>query len=111
MFTKLFLQTTNPNLSLNELFNANMTTRILISDIFHTIIYASFFNLANYIFFGKLLSNVINIRLIVSLFIIMLVGYYARFFHVKDIYKAYNYDLERTRNHTDKLYISWLFIA
>uniref|UniRef100_A0A6C0DAC1 Uncharacterized protein n=1 Tax=viral metagenome TaxID=1070528 RepID=A0A6C0DAC1_9ZZZZ len=111
MFTKLFLQTTNPNLSLHELFSANMTTQILISDIFHTIIYTSFFNLANYIFFGKILSNTINTRLIISLFIIMLVGYYARFFHVKDIYNAYNRNLEKTRNHTDKLYISWLFIA
>ena len=111
MFTNLFLKTTNPNLSLNELFSASMTTQILISDIFHTIIYTCFFNLANYIFFGKILSNVINTRLIISLLIIMFIGYYARFFHVKDIYNAYNRNLERTRNHTDKLYISWLFVA
>jgi hypothetical protein len=111
MFTNLFLKTTNPNLSLNELFSANMTTQILISDIFHTFIYTCFFNLASYIFFGKLLSNVINIRLIISLLIIMFIGYYGRVFYVKEIFKAYNYDLERTKNHTDKYFITWLFIA
>lgn len=111
MFTNLFLQTTNPKLSANELLSVNLTFKIILSDIFHTFIYTSFFNLASYIFFGKILSNIVNTRLIISLLIIMFIGYYARFFHVKEIYKAYNYNLERTRNHTDKLYISWLFIA
>lgn len=41
----------------------------------------------------------------------MFFGFFARFFHVKDIFKAYNGDIERTRNHLDKLYISWIFIS
>jgi len=78
---------------------------------FHTVIYALFVNLATYIFFGKILPNAINVRLAGSLFVIMAFGFLARFFHVKDIYKAYNYDLEKTRSHLDKLYIGWVFIS
>jgi hypothetical protein len=46
-----------------------------------------------------------------SLFVIMAFGFLARFFHVKDIYKAYDNDLEKTRSHLDKLYIGWVFIS
>jgi hypothetical protein len=111
MFTDLFLITTNPKLKLSELFGAKLIVQILFSAIFHTVVYALFVNLVTYIFFGKMLSNAINFRLAGSLFIIMAFGFLARFFHVKNIYKAYNYDLEKTRNHLDKLYIGWVFIS
>lgn len=107
MFTDVYLTTTNPRLSLNELFRIN----VLISVIFHTVLYTAFFNLASYIFLGKSLSTIVNIRLVVSLLIIMIVGFFARFLHVKEIYRAYNYDMTKTRAHLDKLYISWIFIS
>jgi len=111
MFTKLYLQTTNPKLPFGALFSLNMLFNIIISVIFHTILYTSFCNLVSYIFFGKLLSKTINIRLIISLLIIMFFGFFARFLHVKEIYKAYNYNVEKTRQHLDNLYISWIFIS
>jgi len=111
MLTELYLQTTNPRLPFSSLFSMKTFTGIIVSVILHTIIYAFFFNLASFIFLGKLLSKSINIRLIISLLIIMFFGFFARFFHVKEIYKAYNYDMEKTRKHLDKLYIGWIFLS
>ena len=107
MFTNVYLTTTNPELPISKL----ITAGVIFSVIFHTVLYAGAFNLASYIFLGKILSNAINVRLLVSLSIIMFFGFFARFLHVKDIYKAYNYNLEKARNHMDKLYISWVFIS
>ena len=107
MFTDLYLKTTNPKLTFGEFLRIN----ILSSVVFHTIIYTLFFNLFHYIFFGKALSKIINIRIVVSLLIIMYTGFWGRFLHVKEIYKAYNYDLEKTRQHLDKLYVTWIFIS
>jgi hypothetical protein len=111
MFTDLYLQTTDPKLHFSELLMPRTMVKYSGSVLFHTIIYASFFNLTSYIFLGKTLSNSINIRLFVALLLIMFLGYFARFFHVKEVYKSYNYDLEKTRNHLDKLYVTWIFIA
>jgi len=111
MFTELYLQTTDPKLPFIALYSKNILKNIILSVIFHTIVYTVFCNLVSYIFFGKILSNTINIRLIVSLYLIMVLGFFGRFIHVKEIYKAYNYNLEKTRKHLDKLYISWLFIS
>ena len=111
MFTELYLQTTDPKLPFIALYRQNILKNIILSAIFHTIVYTVFCNLVSYIFFGKILSSSINIRLIVSLYLIMLFGFFARFIHVKEIYKAYNYNLEKTRKHLDKLYISWIFIS
>uniref|UniRef100_A0A6C0I012 Uncharacterized protein n=1 Tax=viral metagenome TaxID=1070528 RepID=A0A6C0I012_9ZZZZ len=110
MFTKLYLDSTNPKTTISQLFRDN-SLQLLISVIFHTIIYALFLNMVYYIFYGSFLSIQINIRLVIALLIIMSLGYIARFYHVKDIYNAYHNDIERTRNHLDKLYISWVFIA
>ena len=110
MFTKLYLSTTNPNLSLSEMISQNIYP-LLISVIFHTIVYFLFTNTLYYTFFGRLLSMKINSRLFIILFMIMFFGYIARFYHVKDVYNAYNKDMEKTRNHLDKLYIGWIFIA
>jgi hypothetical protein len=111
MFTELYLETTNPKLSFYQLFDINIFSKIIFSVIFHTVIYTSFLNLGSYIFFGKILSNDVNIRLISALLLIMFFGFFGRFIHVKDIYKAYGYDLEKTRNHLDRLYIGWIFIS
>jgi hypothetical protein len=110
MFTKLYLDSTNPKTTISQLFRDN-SLQMVISVIVHTIIYALFLNMVYYIFYGSFLSMKINIRLVIALLIIMSLGYIARFYHVKDIYNAYHNDLERTRNHLDKLYISWIFIA
>lgn len=111
MFTKLYLDTTNPKLQFSELFGSNIMIPLLAAVIFHTLFYTLFCNMVSYIFFGKGLTTIVNKRLIMFLLPIMFYGYYARFFHVKEIYKAYNGDMVKTRNHLDKLYISWIFIA
>jgi hypothetical protein len=111
MFTDLYLQTTNPKLSLREMFSPIIFTSILFSVVFHTVIYTSFANIVNYIFFGKSLSSLINTRLVSFLLLIMFLGFFARFYHVKEIYTSYGYDLEKTRNHLDRLYIGWIFIS
>jgi hypothetical protein len=107
MFTDVYLSTTNPELPISNI----ISIEVIFSVIFHTIVYAGFFNLASYIFLGKILSRLVNARLLISLSIIMFFGFFARFVHVKEIYKSYNYNLEKTRNHMDKLYISWVFIS
>jgi hypothetical protein len=111
MFTDLFLITTNPKLTLSELFSSKNVIQMLFSALFHSVIYTFFVNLVSYIFFGKILPNSINYKLAGSLFFIMTFGFLARFFHVKDIYRGYKYDLEKTRKHLDKLYIGWVFIS
>jgi len=111
MFTELYLQTTDPKLPFSEFISPPILTNLLFSVIFHTIVYASFVNLLSFIFTGKILSTSINYRLLLSLLLIMIFGFIGRFFHVKEIYKAYNNDLDKTRNHLDKLYVSWIFIS
>jgi len=111
MFTELYLQTTNPKLTFDECFTIKTLPHILISTIFHTMIYVSFSNLFSYIFFGTLLSKIINLRLFLILILIMFFGFFARFLHVKEVYRAYDSNLEKTRNHLDRLYIGWIFIS
>jgi uncharacterized RDD family membrane protein YckC len=111
MFTKLYLDTTNPKARFGELFEAPILVPMIISVLFHTIIYALFCNMVSYIFFGKGLSLIVNKRLIMFLIPIMVFGFIGRFFHVKDIYRAYNGNMEKTRKHLDKLYITWIFIS
>jgi hypothetical protein len=73
--------------------------------------YTIFVNIVSYIFLGKILSKIINIRLAIFLIIIMFFGFFARFFGVKEFYKAYNYNLEKTQQHIDAIYSSWIFIS
>jgi len=111
MFTETYLQTTDPKLPFSQFISSPIITNILVSVVFHTIVYSSFVNLLSFIFTGKILSTTINYRMLLSLFVIMVFGFVARFLHVKDIYKAYHNDLDKTRNHLDKLFISWIFIS
>jgi hypothetical protein len=110
MFTKLYLDTTNPKNTFTQMICQNKMP-LFVSVLLHTIIYSVFINLASYIFYNKMLSTDINIRLLIVLFIIMTLGYIGRYYHVKDIYNAYNKNIQKTREHLDKLYISWVFIA
>jgi hypothetical protein len=111
MFTKLYLDTTNPKLPFSSLFEVTTLGPMIVSIFIHTIIYTLFFNIVSWIFIGKILSNIINIRLVSCLIPIMFFGFIGRFLHVKDIYKGYNGNMEKTREYTDKHYISWIFIS
>jgi hypothetical protein len=107
MFTKLYLDTTNPQNKITD----DIIKNSILSILFHTFIYTFFCNIISYIFYNKSLSYNINKRLVLYLVLIMIIGYIGRYYHVNDVYMAYNKDLEKTRNHLDKLYISWLFIS
>jgi hypothetical protein len=109
MFTKLYLSSTNPELSLTDFISQN-SGPIFISVVFHTIVYVVFTNVVWFIFTGSLLSVKINQRLLIFLTTVMLFGYLARFYHVKEIYHAYK-DADLTRKHVDQLYIGWIFIG
>jgi len=110
MFTELYLHTTNPKSTLYDLFKENLGS-ILVSVIFHTVIYSLTLNIASFIFFGHILSATVNMRLCMVLSLIMFFGYIARYYHVKDIYRAYRGNIEKTREHCDRLYIGWIFIG
>lgn len=111
MFTELYLDTTDPTLKFSQLFKSKILFPMIFSILFHTIIYSAFCNMVSYIFFNRVLSNQVNKRLIMFLIPIMIFGFIGRFFHVKEIYRAYNGDMKKTRNHLDRLYISWIFIS
>lgn len=111
MFTHIYLETTNPKSKFYELFRPTLLALILFSVLFHTLIYVGFFNILSYIFMGKVLSNDINMRMTMIAVLIMFFGYFGRHFHVKDILSAYHGDEIATRQHVDKLYITWIFIA
>jgi hypothetical protein len=109
MFTEVYLTTTNPKSTSADY--KKIMGKIAITIIVHTLIYAGFCNLVSYIFLGKVLNKEINVRLFSCLIAIMISGFVARYYHVKDVYNAYNGDIVKTRNHLDKLYISWIFIS
>ena len=111
MFTKLYLETTDPKLSWSKFFSAKLVSLMIISIIFHTILYTIGCNLVSFIFLGKLLSKKINVRLIVSLIVIMVCGYIGRLIHVKQVYKDYNYNYEKAREYLNVHYNLWIFIG
>jgi hypothetical protein len=111
MFTKLYLDTTNPKLQFTDMFSTSIILPLLVSVIFHTFVYTAFANVASYIFLDKTLDYNTNVKLVAFLLLIMFIGFFARFFHVKEIYNSYNGDIEKTRNHLDQLYIGWIFIS
>ena len=111
MFTKLYLDTTNPEGRLSDWLAPSILFPMMVSILVHTIMYVSVANLASYIFTGKALAPPVNTRLLACLTAIMTFGYVARFYHVKDVYRAYHQDATKTRQHLDRLYIGWIFIA
>jgi hypothetical protein len=108
MLTSVFLQTTDP---LRRTALVDMLPGILASILFHLIVYTAFCNVASFIFSGRCLSQTVNMRLVLTLLIVLSVGFAARMAHVQEIYRTYNYDLDLTRNHLDHLYITWFFIS
>jgi hypothetical protein len=111
MFTKLYLLTTNPNLSMNQVIQHNVLLLVLFSVLFHTIVYATAVNWIYFIFNGKILNNVINVRLISSLIIIMIIGYISRIIHVKTIYNDFNHNNQKSTEFINQHYNSWIFIG
>ena len=111
MFTKLYLETTDPKLSWEKYFGINIFSMIIISIVFHTILYTIFFNIISYIFYEKMLSKNINIRLIIALLLIMFFGYIGRLLHVKEVYNGFNYDYDKTQKYIRAHYNSWVFIG
>jgi len=110
MFTDLYFKTTDPKISFSVFIKENLPG-IILSILFHTLIYILFFNLVSYIYVNKSLTIKINIKLIISLFVIMILGYIARFYQVKDVYATYDNNLEKTRQHIDKAYVTWIFLG
>lgn len=111
MFTTLYLRTTNPELAYTGLFSRPIISGIILSIVFHTILYVGFANVASSVFFGRALSASINTRLVLALLLIMITGFIGRLVHVKEIYGAYNNDMKKTREYVDKHYISWVFLS
>lgn len=110
MFTDLYFKTTDPQIGFSVFVKENLRG-ISLSILFHTVIYVLFLNLVSYIFLNKPLTLKINVKLVISLFIIMILGYIARFYQVKDIYQTYENNLEQTRKHIDKAYVTWVFLG
>ena len=107
MFTDLYLETTNPHLTLSEFFSARLLSKMGASVIFHTILYLMSFNIGSYVLFGNILSPDVNIRISLFLVVVMSFGFLARFYHVKEIY---HYE-EKGKEHVDKTYITWFFLS
>ena len=111
MLTELYLKTTDPSSTFEQVFlSPKYFFLIIVSVLLHTFLYAGFFNLASWIFAGKLLSNPINFRLVSSLMIIMFCGYIARMVHVKDIYRAYINEKD-ARKHVDAFFTTFVFLG
>jgi len=107
MFTDLYLETTNPRLTLSEFFSARLLSKMSASVIFHTILYLVSFNIGSYVLFGNTLAPDVNIRIGVFLILVMAFGFLARFYHVKEIYHFE----EKGKEHVDKAYITWFFLS
>lgn len=107
MFTDLYLETTDPSLTLSEFFSVRLLSKMGASVLFHTILYMLSFNIGSYVLFGNALSSDVNIRMCIFLVLVMTVGFLARFYHVKEIYHVE----EKGKEHVDKTYITWFFLS
>lgn len=107
MFTDLYLETTDPNLSLSDFFSSRLLSKMGASVVFHTILYMFSFNLGSYVLVGAALSSDVNMRLCTCLVLVMTFGFLGRFYHVKDIYR---YD-GNGKTHVDDTYITWFFLS
>ena len=104
MFTDLYVETTNPSLTLSEFLSARLLKKMAASVLFHTILYVLSFNMASYVF-GYTLSSDVNLRLSIFLVVVMAFGFVARFYRVKEIYKY------EGKDHVDRAYITWFFLS
>jgi len=109
MFTSLYILTTNPNFKFENVMKPRFMSLLVFSIIFHTVVYTIFANSVSYIFYNRFLSRSINARLVTVLLFIMFFGYIGRILHVKEIYKSFNYDEEKTMAYINQHYNSWIF--
>ena len=58
-----------------------------------------------------MLSKNINIRLIITLLLIMFFGYIGRLLHVKEAHNDFNNDYDKTQKYVQTHYNSWVFIG
>ena len=104
MFTDLYVETTNPKLTLSEFLSARLLNKMATSVLFHTILYVVALNMVSYVF-GGTLSLDVNIRLSIFLVLVMSVGFVARFYRVKELYHYGG------KEYVDKAYITWYFLS
>jgi len=104
MFTNLYVETTNPTLTLSEFLSSRLLTKMAASVLFHTILYVLSLNMAIYVF-GYTLSSDVNIRLSIFLVLVMSLGFVARFYRVKELYHYGG------KEYVDKSYITWYFLS
>jgi hypothetical protein len=107
MFTSVYLQTTDPKIHWSAWSWKSVVGAIL----FHTVLYAAVFNLANFVWRDRPFATSINVRLIPILLVIMTVGFFGRYYHVQEIYRAYKNDAEKTRQHCNHVFLTWFFMA
>lgn len=104
MFTDLYVETTNPKLTLSEFLSVRLLTKMALSVLFHTILYLVALNMVSYVF-GGTLSLDVNIRLSIFLVLVMSFGFVARFYRVKELYHYGG------KEYVDKAYITWYFLS
>ena len=104
MFTDLYVETTNPKLTLSEFLSARLLNKMALSVLFHTILYVVALNMVSYVF-GGTLSLDVNIRLSILLVLVMSFGFVARFYRVKELYHYGG------KEYVDKAYITWYFLS
>ena len=77
MFTELYLETTNPELTLDEFFSPRLLSKMSSSILFHTILYLLSLNIGSYVLFGNTLPHDVNTRICVFLVLAMAFGFLA----------------------------------
>ena len=113
-FTDTYYQTTNPNTDYKELFSVNVAKSIM----FHTIIYAVFLYLLQFVSNVKIIEGKHIFSLILFLILIMVFGFIARLMRSKSIYKKeielHNDEekaLKETKHLMDTGYFTWYFCS
>ena len=104
MFTDLYVETTNPKLTLSEFLSVRLLNKMAASVLFHTILYVLSLNMVSYVF-GYTLSSDVNIRLSIFLVLVMAIGFVARFYRVKELYHYGG------KEYVDKAYMTWYFLS
>ena len=105
MFTDLYVETTNPKLTLSEFLSARLLNKMATSVLFHTILYVVALNMVSYVLMGDTLSLDVNIRLSIFLVLVMSFGFVARFYRVKELYHYGG------KEYVDKAYMTWYFLS
>jgi len=110
MFVRLYHITTDPDTTWKVFFSCPVVSLIIVSIFFHILVYVIFLNAVSFIFLNRPLSEGVNTRLIVALGVIMVLGYVARFYHVKNVAAVFR-DRRQAREYIDQRYNTWLFLG